>query len=156
MNLPDKTLNIIRGLLKHVPSTDDSDVTNTISEAKELLERFSPNPNKIFELGRYTDFETALAQETINKQLHFKIGTLNSEIAELEDEAKQSKQEIGQLKAQSNKWSSLQKGERKELLKEKELAILEAANEKLRNENKNLKMQQQKLILELIKAKRSS
>ncbi len=156
MNLPDRTLNIIRDLLRHLPQADDNHLTRTISEANELLDCFSPNPSKIFERGRYTDFETTLAQETINGQLHFKIGTLNSEIAALEDTIKQLKQENGELKSLSNKWSNLKKGERKELLKEKELAKLEAANEKLRSENKNMKTQREKLIIELIQFKNSS
>lgn len=153
MILPDRTLLIIRNLLRQLPHTDDEHLNRAISEAHALLENFSPDPNKIFELGKYTDFEAALAQETINRQLHYDIGTLESETAELEHLIKQLKQEIGQLKIQLDTLSNLKKGERNELLKEKELANLEESNEKLRSENKNLKAQHQKLILELIKVK---
>jgi predicted RNase H-like nuclease (RuvC/YqgF family) len=153
MILPDRTLLIIRNLLRQLPHTDDAHLNRAISEAHALLENFSPDPNKIFELGKYTDFEAALAQETINRQLLFQIGTLDSEIAGFEHIIKRLEQEIGQLKIQLNALSNLKKGERNELLKEKELANLEESNEKLRSENKNLKAQHQKLILELIKVK---
>lgn len=153
MNLPDKTLNIILALLQHLPQTGDEHLNRTISEANELLNRYSPNPNKIFELGKYTDFEMALAQETINRQLHFKIGTLKSTIEELEYSIKQLKEENKQQTSKLNTWSNLKKGERKELLKEKEIANLEARVEKLQNENQKLKDQHEKLVEKLIKAR---
>lgn len=149
MQLPSEILTILEQLLNELHTSHVHANPQLIDRAESLLQKFKPNDSKIFQPGRFTDFEAMLFQKTLNQELkkemgvlHTEIGMMQSEIHELEDRIVMLQSDLNEKEKTLNKSLNLKSGERERLLLDANFVILDkkVANYKDLNSKLNEKL----------------
>lgn len=148
MQLPSEILTVLERLLHEVDRSNIHVSTDLLRKANTYLKDFKADEGKIFEHGRYTDFEMLLFVQSHvaqlrkdEKALKMQIGMLQSNLQEQDDIISQLQSDIKNRQKKLNAALNLKKGERQQLQLNTTIQRLENQVDNLKNENATLKAQ---------------
>ncbi len=148
MQLPSEILTVLDQLLQDIEQSGAQIRPHLLSQARSYLRDFKPKDGRIFDRGRYTDFEMLLFEKAFiaqlrrdEKALHLQIGMMQSDLQEKDDIIQGLRDEMKKGQKQLNAALNPKKGERQQLQLNANLQRLESRVDNLKKENAKLREQ---------------
>lgn len=145
MQLPSELLTVLEQLVEDIERSDTQIRPQLLSKARLYLRDFKSNDDRIFERGRYTDFEMLLFERAFSAQLRrdekalrLQLGILQSDIQEKDDIIKGLTDEVQKKQKRLNAALNPKIGERHQFQLNAELQRLQSQVETLKTENAKL------------------